>query len=226
MLLNRRRFCRDVFAGVGAAGLGLHTVGSPGATLGGQEGQTDPLTDRFSAQSDWLLNGRYDHWGFDAAGERYKRPERIVQLLVETTAARGNLILDVAPNATGQIEPRSAANLRKAGEWTARNGDSIYGTKSWGRIYYNGVYATTRGNNVYLHVFDWKPGTSCDFPLLGIKSASRVYFLGYQDDLHLNSTPVGLRLMARNPNSQPSPDTVVVFENVVRASAEIESVPL
>jgi hypothetical protein len=93
-------------------------------------------------------------------------------------------------------------------------------------MYYNGVYATARGNDVYLHVFDWKPGTSCDFPLLGIKSASRVHFLGYEDELHLKSTPVGLRLVARNPNSQPSPDTVVVFENAVRTSAEIESVPL
>lgn len=167
-----------------------------------------------------------DHWGFDAAGERYKSPGRIIQLLVETAAAGGNLILDVAPNATGQIDSRSAANLSKAGEWLARNGDSIYGATSWGRMYYNGVYATARGNNVYLHVFDWEPGTNCDFPLLGIKSASRVNFLGYEDELHLKSTPVGLRLAARNPNSQPSPDTVVVFENVVRTSAEIESVPL
>jgi alpha-L-fucosidase len=167
-----------------------------------------------------------DHWGFDAAGERYKSPERIVQLLVETAAAGGNLILDVAPNATGKIDPRSAANLRQAGEWMRRNGDSIYGTEYWGRIYYNGVYATARGKDVHLHVFDWKPGASCDFPLLGIGSASRVYFLGHEDKLHLKSTPVGLRLVARNPNSEPSPDTVVVFEDAVRTSAGIESVPL
>jgi alpha-L-fucosidase len=167
-----------------------------------------------------------DHWGYDAAGQRYKSPGKIVQLLVETVAAGGNLILDIAPNASGEIDPTSAANLRRAGEWIAHNAQSIYGATSWGRMYYNGVYATARGNNVYLHIFDWEPNTNCDFPILGIESSSRVHFLGYDGELHLSSTPVGLRLAARNPNSQLSPDTVVVFENAMRTSKEIESVPL
>lgn len=59
MLLNRRSFCRDMIAGVGATGLGLHTLGSLDATLAARGDQANPLANRLPAQSDWFLNGRY-----------------------------------------------------------------------------------------------------------------------------------------------------------------------
>ena len=167
-----------------------------------------------------------DHWGYDSSGGRYKSPDKIIQLLVQTVAAGGNLVLDVAPDSSGVIDRVSAAHLRKAGEWLEKNGDSIYGAQFSRHIYYNGVYATQKGSNVYLHIFDWEPGALCDLPLLGIGNADRVYFLASGEELHLASSPAGLRLIARNPGREQSADTVVVFENAKPARPDDGSVPL
>lgn len=167
-----------------------------------------------------------DHWGYDALGGRYKDPDKIIQLLVQTVAAGGNLVLDVAPNGSGVIDRISAAHLRKAGEWLKKNGESIYGAGFSRHIYYSGVYATEAHGNVYIHIFDWKPDTLCDFPLLGIGSAGRVYFLASGEELPLKSSPVGLRLIARNPRQEQPGDTVVAFENAGPASPNDGSVPL
>lgn len=167
-----------------------------------------------------------DHWGYDTSAGRYKSPDKIVQLLVQTVAAGGNLVLDVAPNGSGLIDRISAAHLRKAGEWIEKNGDSIYGAGFSRHIYYNGMCATQKNGNVYLHIFDWAPRAACDFPLLGIGSAKRIYYLASGEELHLASSPVGLRLMARNPAREPSADTVIVFENAQPVKPNDGSVPL
>jgi alpha-L-fucosidase len=167
-----------------------------------------------------------DHWGYDSSGGRYKSPDKLVQLLVQTVAAGGNLVLDVAPDSSGVIDRVSAAHLRKAGEWLQKNGESIYGAGFSRHIYYNGVYATQKGANIYLHIFDWEPGAMCDFPLLGIGSAGRIYFLDSGEEVKPISSPVGIRLIARNPGRQQGADTVVVFEDAKAAKPGNGSVPL
>ncbi len=168
-----------------------------------------------------------DHWGYDSSGQRYKSPGQIVQMLVRTVATGGNLLLNVGPESSGIINPASAANLRGAGEWLERNGESIYGAGRSHSIYYDNVYATAKGDKVYIHIFDWEPGSLCDFPYLGIGRAERVYFLESGKPIALGSTGMGLRLRTRNTNSRPSPDTVIVFEGVTRSKLpEVYSVPL
>lgn len=167
-----------------------------------------------------------DHWGCDSSAGRYKSSDKIIQLLVQTVAAGGNLALDVAPDSSGVIDRVSAARLIKVGEWLKKNGGSIYGAGFSRHIYYNGVYATQKGTNLYVHIFDWEPGAYCDFPLLGIGSADKVYFLASGDELHLGKTPAGLRLTARNPGQAPNADTVIVFENAKPAGPDDGSVPL
>lgn len=168
-----------------------------------------------------------DHWGYDSSGQRYKSPGQIVQMLVRTVAAGGNLLLNVGPESSGIINPASAANLRGAGEWLERNGESIYGAGRSHSIYYDNVYATAKDDKVYIHIFDWQPGSLCDFPYLRIGQAERVYFLESGKPIALGSTGMGLRLRTRNTNPRPSPDTVIVFEGVTRLKLpEVYSVPL
>jgi alpha-L-fucosidase len=157
-----------------------------------------------------------DHWGYDSSAQRYKSPGQIVQLLVRTVAADGNLLLNVGPKASAIINPASAANLRGAGEWLELNGESIYGAGRFSSIYYDNVYATAKDNKVYIHIFDWQPGSLCDLPYLGIENAERVYFLESGKPITLSRTPMGLRLRTRNTNPCPSPDTVIAFEGASR----------
>lgn len=117
-----------------------------------------------------------DHWGYDSFAQRYKSPEYIVQSLIRAVATGGNLSLNVGPEPSGIINPISAANLRAAGQWLKLNGESIYGAGHYQHIYFDRVYTTARDGKIYYHIFDWKPGSMCDFPLPGVENAEKMYF--------------------------------------------------
>jgi alpha-L-fucosidase len=156
-----------------------------------------------------------DNWGDDAHDQRFKSSREIVQLLVKAVAGGGNLLLNVGPLQTGKIGPYSTAHLNEAGEWLAKNGESIYGATSFRPIYYANVYATARGDTVYVHVFDWRLGSWLDLWQLNIQRAKRAYFLeGHEPAKLAYPHTFGARLTVRNPHTSPSPDTVVVFEEV------------
>ncbi|KHF33008.1 Alpha-L-fucosidase [Paenibacillus sp. P1XP2] len=78
----------------------------------------------------------------------------MIRALVECVSKNGNLLLNVGPDAKGEIPKESLEILETVGEWLRRNGDSIYGCgiaklpkPEWGRY-------TQRGNRLYAHVFD------------------------------------------------------------------------
>ena len=154
-----------------------------------------------------------DNWGYDSGDGRYKSPGEIVHLLVKAVAGGGNLLLNVSPLPIGKIDPQEAANLRDAGKWLKRNGESIYGADVFRPIYYDKTFTTAKGDKVYLHMLDWPPGVGCDIWQLNLQSARRAYFLETGQPVEFtHSHALGLRLVTRNPNPLPSPDTVVVFE--------------
>jgi alpha-L-fucosidase len=71
-------------------------------------------------------------------------------------AGRGaNLLLNVGPMPTGEIQAEFQEQLRGVGRWLATYGESIYGTRGgpipprpWG-------VTTQNGDQVYVHVLDW-----------------------------------------------------------------------
>ena len=78
-----------------------------------------------------------------------------VQRLVDLVSRGGVLLLDIGPTADGRIPLIMVDRLLAIGDWLEVNGEAIKGTRRspfkslpWGR-------ATTRGENLYLHVFDW-----------------------------------------------------------------------
>ena len=78
-----------------------------------------------------------------------------LQMLAGCATGDGNLLLDVGPNALGEIPADQAGRLREMGEWMGKHGASIYGTR--GGPFHNGAWggSTHKGNQVYLHVFKW-----------------------------------------------------------------------
>ncbi|ALS28220.1 alpha-L-fucosidase [Paenibacillus sp. 32O-W] len=95
-----------------------------------------------------------DHWGYHSEDRNYKSPKQVIRSLVECVSKNGNLLLNVGPDAKGEIPRESLNILSEVGEWMRRNGESIYGCGAsalpkpeWGRY-------TQKGNKLYAHVFD------------------------------------------------------------------------
>ena len=78
-----------------------------------------------------------------------------VQRLIDLVSRGGVLLLDIGPTADGRIPLIMVDRLLAIGDWLEVNGEAIKGTRRspfkslpWGR-------ATTKGDSLYLHVFDW-----------------------------------------------------------------------
>jgi len=81
--------------------------------------------------------------------------EECLRILVQCVAGDGNLLLNVGPMPSGEIEPRQVKVLRKMGAWLAKYGESVYGTR--GGPFRNGEWggSTLKRNAVYLHILKW-----------------------------------------------------------------------
>ncbi|MCI0499877.1 MAG: family 20 glycosylhydrolase [Planctomycetales bacterium] len=95
------------------------------------------------------------HWGWNKNDKMFKSGTDLIQKLVDIASKGGNFLLNVGPKEDGMFPQESIDRLREIGRWMSTNGESIYGTSAsifseldWGR-------STTRGNTLYLHVFDW-----------------------------------------------------------------------
>jgi alpha-L-fucosidase len=109
---------------------------------------------------------------------------------------------------TGQVQPEFIERLHAIGEWTAKNGDTIYGTRggpipprSWG-------VSTQKDGKTYVHILDLKDEYLALPAVPGVKQAH----------LFHSNAPVEMKtldggLLLKLPESVRDPiDTIVVLE--------------
>lgn len=99
-----------------------------------------------------------NNWGYAAQDFQYKSSTTLIRKLIECVSKNGNLLLNVGPNALGEIPKESLDILAEIGDWVQKNGDSIYGCgqaylpkPEWGRF-------TQKGNLLYAHLFEESVG--------------------------------------------------------------------
>lgn len=95
-----------------------------------------------------------NNWGYCAHDKNYKSSQQIIRKLVECVSKNGNMILNVGPNAKGEIPLEEQRILMDITAWMRQNSESIYGCgraelpkPEWG-------YYTQKGNKLYAHVFE------------------------------------------------------------------------
>ncbi len=96
-----------------------------------------------------------DSWGFNLLDTKYKSTKDVVHLLVKAAGYDANLLLNVGPMPNGKIQPEFVARLKEVGAWTARYGESIYGTRGGPIPARNWGVTTRKGDRIYVHVLDW-----------------------------------------------------------------------
>lgn len=95
-----------------------------------------------------------NNWGYTPLDRHRKSAAQIIRKLVECTSKNGNMILNISPNAKGEIPKWQLKILEEVGEWMHDNGESIYGCgmsdfekPEWGRY-------TAKGDRLYAHILD------------------------------------------------------------------------
>ncbi|MBL8064524.1 MAG: alpha-L-fucosidase [Chthonomonadaceae bacterium] len=123
-----------------------------------------------------------DNWGYNRVDKNYKSTTQLIQLLCDIVSKGGNYLLNIGPQPNGEFPPESVQRLKEIGDWMAVNGESIYGTSPssfkslpWGR-------STTKGNRIYLQIFDWPASGELVVPGLG-NSVKKVKLLGSRQSL-------------------------------------------
>ena len=120
------------------------------------EGETDVLGRDVPWELCLTLN---ENWGYAKNKPwDYKTTENVIHMLVECVSKGGNMLINVGPNAKGDIPRDSIRILKEVGEWMRVNSDSIYGCgksalpkPEWGRY-------TQKGKMLYAHIYDRRVG--------------------------------------------------------------------
>jgi alpha-L-fucosidase len=112
---------------------------------------------------DWFYN---KHW-------KYQPLSWTVHMLVDIVSKNGNLLLNIVLKPDGTLEPEVETMLHQLADWTAVNGEAIYGTRPWlvygegavqargGAMRENMTYSakdirfTTKGKTLYAIALGW-----------------------------------------------------------------------
>ena len=168
-------------------------------------------------------------WGY-LHGQEYKSANEILDGLIDRVSRGGGLLLSLCPMADGTINEPQTRVLLEMGDWLARNGEAIYGTRTW-KIRAEGyedklikkgkhpswkfdncdatdIRFTRKGNTLYAIALGWPEGNKLVIKTLstGTKLADgpirRVTLLGSSDEIKWLRTSDGLTvtLPSQRPN--------------------------
>ncbi len=163
----------------------------------------------FDLERDWescmTFTGFWSWHGFQAPVIPF---EECLRNLIQCAGRNGNLLMNVGPLPTGQIDPREVDRLRRVGAWLAANGESIYGTRAG--PFPSGDYgvSTHRGNTIYVHVLQWPEG-DLKFPRFQGRVTSARVLSGGKASVH--QTDDGLTIFVALAD-RVEPDTIVALE--------------
>jgi alpha-L-fucosidase len=109
----------------------------------------------------------------------YSTAEHLINLLVSTVSAGGNLLLDIGPDADGTIPVIMQQRLMEMGSWLKINGDAIYGTRAFIRTKKDEainpatnktIFFTRKDKNLFVICTEW-PSSPI---VLNVKAAGSV----------------------------------------------------
>ncbi len=95
-------------------------------------------------------------WGYQITDQNYKDTKALIHFLVQTAGNNANLLLNIGPQADGNLPEVAVQRLAEMGEWMKTYGKTIQGCRggivpphSWGAT-------TQKGNTLYVHILDLK----------------------------------------------------------------------
>lgn len=128
------------------------------------------------------------HWQY-VAEEKYKDATTLINLLIETRAKGGNLLLNVGPDSYGEIPERQESRFREIGLWCMANHEAIDEVRPWKVTNEGNIWFTRSKDNVSVYAFVnapfWKWMEEKAFFIRSLKGSkdTKVSILGQNDQM-------------------------------------------
>jgi len=155
------------------------------------------------------------HWGYHATDRFYKPVDMLIRKLVECVSKGGNMLLNVGPDARGNIPPDSMERLKAIGAWMEKNSASIYGCGKTDREKPEYGRLTGKEGQLYFHVYE---NTLGPLPLIGIKKEEikMIRYLATEAEIQISTSwvhsdypEIVFADMGPDPNLPDPVDTVI-----------------
>jgi alpha-L-fucosidase len=129
-------------------------------------------------------------WPWKATNEKYKSGTELIDILIETRAKGGNLLLNIGPKPDGTVPEEQDARLREIALWNFVNGEAIKDVRPWVITNEGNIWFTRnpQTNTVYAFLTKmepWKLGETKTITLRSLKSNpnTRISVLGQSDQI-------------------------------------------
>jgi alpha-L-fucosidase len=87
-------------------------------------------------------------WSY-VSTDQYKSTNKLIHLLCDIVAKGGNFLLNVGPDADGNLPDTALLRMKEIGKWMQVNGEAIYGTRPIYPFTYGKFRFTQKGDKVY-----------------------------------------------------------------------------
>jgi len=159
-----------------------------------------------------------NNWGYHATDRNFKPADMLIRKLVECVSKDGNLLLNVGPDAKGNIPAESLDILQKIGQWMQKNSASIYNCGSAGMEKPEYGRITRNGNTLYYHITENQIG---GIPLVGLKheEIKRIWYVATGAEICVSNawylhdhTDIVFISLGDSPHLPDPADTVIGVE--------------
>jgi alpha-L-fucosidase len=127
-------------------------------------------------------------WQYQPTNEIYKSGGELIELLIETRAKGGNLLLNVGPKPDGDLPIEQEERLREIALWMFVNHESIYSVRPWVVTHENDIWFTKKKSEDTVFAFvpgkeGWKFGEWKEVVLRSVHATDKtqVSVLGQND---------------------------------------------
>ena len=85
----------------------------------------------------WQTDTCIGNWFYDA-GETYKKPEQLIEMLVDIISKNGNMLLNILQRPDGALDEEAEYILEEMGKWFLVCAEGVYGTRPY-RVFGEGA---------------------------------------------------------------------------------------